>query len=97
MYDYQGHCPEPWKQRIATAIDALVQEAGGAADSVSPAQIIAETPPDPEMGDIGFPMFAYAKMLRKGPPQIAQMVCARLEVDGVGGSEALGLDRKSVV
>ncbi|MCL1931197.1 MAG: arginine--tRNA ligase [Treponema sp.] len=86
MYDYK----EPWKQRVAAAIDVLVREAGGAADSVSPAHIIAETPPDPAMGDIGFPMFAYAKTLRKGPPQIAQMVCARLAQDGAGGAEAIG-------
>jgi len=80
MYDYR----EPWKQRIAAAIDALVREAGGA-DSISPAQVIAEIPPEPEMGDIGFPMFAYAKILRKGPPQIAQMVCERLKADEAGG------------
>jgi arginyl-tRNA synthetase len=86
MYDYK----EPWKQRIAAAIDALVREAGGTTD-INPAQVIAETPPDPAMGDIGFPMFAYAKILRKGPPQIAQMVCARLEADGAGGAfEATG-------
>jgi arginyl-tRNA synthetase len=84
MYDYK----EPWKQRVAAAIDVLVREAGGTADSVNPAHIIAETPPDPAMGDIGFPMFPYAKMLRKGPPQIAQMVCERLA--GEGGSEAAG-------
>jgi arginyl-tRNA synthetase len=85
MYDYR----EPWKQRIAAAVDALVREAGGT-DSVSPAQAIAEIPPEPEMGDIGFPMFAYAKILRKGPPQIAQMVCERLKADGAGGSGTAG-------
>jgi len=89
MYDYQGHSPEPWKQRIAAAVDALVREAGGA-DSIGPAQVIAEIPPEPEMGDIGFPMFAYAKILRKGPPQIAQMVCERLKSDGAGGSGTAG-------
>ena len=85
MYDYR----EPWKQRIAAAIDALVREAGGA-DNISPAQVIAEIPPEPEMGDIGFPMFAYAKILRKGPPQIAQMVCERLKTDGAGGAGTAG-------
>ena len=93
MYDYHGHCLEPWKRRIAAAIDALVREAGGAAGSITSAQIIAETPPDPAMGDIGFPMFAYAKILRKGPPQIAHMVCERLKEDGageVGSFEAAG-------
>lgn len=36
--------------------------------------IIAETPPNPEMGDLGFPMFAFAKNLRSAPPAIANEV-----------------------
>ena len=80
---------ELWKIKIAGAINALA-----GADIVSPSQVPAEIPPDPEMGDIGFPMFSYAKTLRKGPPQIAQMVCERLAavaavaaVPGLGGSD----------
>jgi arginyl-tRNA synthetase len=73
MYDFR----EPWKIRIADAISALMTEAG-IEGVISPGQIIAENPPKAEMGDIGFPMFGFAKTLRKGPPQIAQMVCARL-------------------
>jgi arginyl-tRNA synthetase len=79
MHDYK----DPWKARIAGALNALLQEAG-ASEEIAPAQIIAENPPSPEMGDIGFPMFSYAKILRKGPPIIAQMVCDRLAVDGAG-------------
>jgi len=87
MRDYK----EPWKLRIADALNALLKEAGITADNISPAQVIAEIPPDPAMGDIGFPMFSYAKILRKGPPQIAQMVCARLEQQSVDGcAEAEG-------
>ena len=93
---------EPWKIRIAAALGALMQEAG-IEGGLPPAQLSAETPPDPAMGDIGFPMFSYAKLLRKGPPQIAAQVCARLAADGAGGSfEALGpyvnvrLDRAAV-
>jgi arginyl-tRNA synthetase len=74
MYDYK----EPWKIRIADTLTALMGEAE-IDGSVGPGQIIAENPPSPEMGDIGFPMFTFAKMLRKGPPQIAQAVCARLK------------------
>ena len=81
---------EPWKIRIAAAINALMKEAGLADGEITPAQIIAENPPSPEMGDIGFPMFAFAKMLRKGPPQIAQSVCARLAAGGGAGSEIGG-------
>ncbi|MDR0584572.1 MAG: arginine--tRNA ligase [Treponema sp.] len=93
---------EPWKIRIAGALNALMQDAG-IEGGVTPEQLSAEAPPDPAMGDIGFPMFSYAKLLRRGPPQIAVQVCARLAADGAGVSfEALGpyvnvrLDRAAV-
>jgi arginyl-tRNA synthetase len=100
MNDYK----EPWKKIIANALNTLMQGAG--ANPVSPDQIIAEIPPNPEMGDIGFPMFGFAKTLRKGPPQIAAMVCQYLASSkdaGAGGlCEAVGpyvnvrLDRGAV-
>jgi arginyl-tRNA synthetase len=53
------------------------------------------------MGDFGFPMFAYAKLLRKGPPQIAQILADRLQsATPLGTASAEGpyvnvrLDRK---
>ena len=81
MYDYK----EPWKIRMAKVLSTLMQKAGAADAYVDPAQVIAEIPPSPEMGDLGFPMFAFAKLLRKGPPQIAQMAAAELP-----GSSAVG-------
>jgi arginyl-tRNA synthetase len=95
MYDFI----ELWKARIAQTLTALIRETDAAAGIIDPAQIIAEIPPNPEMGDIGFPMFSYAKMFRKGPPQIAQMVCARLakqdalakqDTPAAGGAGELG-------
>ncbi|MDR0551327.1 MAG: arginine--tRNA ligase [Spirochaetaceae bacterium] len=88
MFDYK----ESWKKRIASVLNTLIQEAGGDGN-ISPAQVIAENPPNPEMGDIGFPMFSYAKQLRKGPPQIAGDVCSRLAAEGAdadGTFKALG-------
>ena len=73
MYNFQ----EPWKIKIAEALNLLLAESGSD-QAVDPAGVVAELPPRPEMGDIGFPMFAYSKILRKGPPQIAAMVCAKL-------------------
>jgi arginyl-tRNA synthetase len=72
MNDYK----EPWKKIIADALNTLIQGVGS--NPVTPDQVIAEIPPSPEMGDIGFPMFGFAKTLRKGPPQIAAMVCEHL-------------------
>jgi len=83
MHDYS------WKIRIADALNAMAKEAGLNAE-LDPADITAEIPPSPEMGDIGFPMFSYAKMLRKGPPLIAQMVCDRLVQDAPVTDEADG-------
>jgi arginyl-tRNA synthetase len=39
--------------------------------------LIAETPPNPEMGDLAFPMFPFARFLKKSPQIIAEEV-ARL-------------------
>jgi len=74
MYDYKEH----WKEKIAIAINSLLSEAG-ISDKINSQQVIAENPPSPEMGDIGFPMFSFSKMLRKGPPQIAQILTDRIK------------------
>jgi len=85
MYDYK----ELWKVKIALALDAISSESG-INERIRAEQVIAEIPPNPEMGDIGFPMFSYAKILRKGPPQIAQMAANAL-VSAEGGTvEAQG-------
>ncbi|MDR1836683.1 MAG: arginine--tRNA ligase [Treponema sp.] len=89
MYDYR----ESWKILIAQALNSILREAG-IDDVVSPVQVIAETPPNPEMGDIGFPMFGYAKIMRKGPPQIAQIIVEKLshssETEKNGAVQAQG-------
>ena len=37
-----------------------------------------QKPPKPEMGDIGFPCFTLAKLLKKAPPQIAAEISGKL-------------------
>jgi len=66
MYDYK----ESYRKKIATILTCLLNEtpvSKGTAlnESILPAQVAAEIPPSPEMGDLGFPMFGYAKLLRK--------------------------------
>ncbi|MDR0399378.1 MAG: arginine--tRNA ligase, partial [Treponema sp.] len=73
MLDYRS----PWKPLIAEALNALLRDAASEA-RVEPSQVLVEAPPRPELGDLAFPMFGYAKLLRKGPPWIAQALCARL-------------------
>jgi arginyl-tRNA synthetase len=74
MYDYK----EPWKKLIAQTINTLLSEASFD-QQINSQQVIAENPPNPEMGDLGFPMFGFAKVLRKGPPQIAQIAEERIK------------------
>ena len=98
MYDYI----EFWKNKIAGTLNALAAEMGINGAAFDSSHIISKIPPDPEMGDIGFPMFGYAKTLRKGPPQIAQMICAQLggaqissgDVEAVGPYVNIRLERR---
>ncbi|GHV91763.1 arginine--tRNA ligase [Spirochaetia bacterium] len=85
MYDYK----KLWKLRIARALSRVMKDAG-IEGIIDPAQVVAEIPPQPELGDLGFPMFSFAKLLRKGPPQIAQAVAAALSAEDDGGAQAAG-------
>ncbi|HUP58456.1 MAG TPA: arginine--tRNA ligase, partial [Bdellovibrionota bacterium] len=41
-----------------------------------------ELPPDPKMGDFGFPCFRLAKEYKKGPPQVAQQIAGEIQSTG---------------
>jgi len=68
MYNYKNEII----QLVTKAINTLLSDAG-INEQITSDKIIAEIPPNSEMGDLGFPMFGFAKTLRKGPPQIAQL------------------------
>ncbi|MCA1949915.1 MAG: arginine--tRNA ligase [Treponema sp.] len=72
---------EIWKQAVAAALTELAQQ-NGIVDIIRAEQVVVEIPPKPELGDLGIPMFPFAKVLRKGPPQIAQAVAERLSSSG---------------
>ncbi len=62
-------------------MDFLVKVAMDAVNSVE--GFVAEEsdfsfPPNPDMGDIAFPCFKFAKQLKKAPPQVAQDLCTSL-------------------
>ncbi|MEJ5188529.1 MAG: arginine--tRNA ligase [Breznakiellaceae bacterium] len=68
-----------FKQRCARALAAMDGSAEkGALDEAS---IVVEIPPRPDMGDLAFPMFSYAKLLKKAPPLIAAEVARSLAED----------------
>jgi len=93
---------EAWKAAVSAAVADILVEKG--ADAALAASVTPESPPDAAMGDIGFPMFPFAKALRMGPPQIAAAVAARLSSGSTpaGAAKAVGpylnvfLDRPSI-
>jgi len=74
MYDYK----EQWKLRICGILSSFNVP-------FDPAQVIAEIPPKSEMGDLGFPMFGFARQFKKAPAQIAQMVAEKLPGSAADG------------
>ncbi|MDR1950363.1 MAG: arginine--tRNA ligase [Spirochaetaceae bacterium] len=71
---------EPWKISISSALNRMLREAG-MEGRVDASEVIAETPPRPELGDLGFPMFGFAKRLRQSPSRIAAALAAALSAD----------------
>ena len=53
-----------------------------------------DPPPDPAMGDLGFPCFALAKVLRRAPQQIAQQVAEAVVPDAL--IQSAGTDKAYV-
>jgi len=68
---------EQWKQIIARSLKEMAEKAS--LDLGNPIdRIIIETPPRPEMGDLAFPMFPFARDFRKAPPAIAADLMTQL-------------------
>ena len=59
---------------VAAALNRFIAEKNPDASSIDADSLTLQTPPDPALGDIGVPMFAYAKLFRLAPPAIAQGV-----------------------
>ena len=65
--------------------DAIKEELFDRVKAALPAdaadQAVLELPPDPRMGDFGFPTFKLAKSMRKAPPVIAKELADKLAAD----------------
>ena len=71
---------EQWKEIVAESIHVLLKEAAATDAKISAEytaedvaeDVIVETPPKQELGDIAFPMFPFAKLLKRSPKEIAE-------------------------
>lgn len=69
---------EEWKALVRSALDGLRKEKAPDTPEIGDDMLSVETPPNPSMGDVGFPMFAFAKSFRMAPPAIAADIAGRL-------------------
>ena len=58
--------------------------------TVSEVKALIEIPKDSSMGDLAFPVFTLARVLRKAPPQIAQDIVAQMDTSAFQTVEAVG-------
>ena len=65
---------QSFQSLVACALDEFKNSSALGGDAVSAAMLRVETPPKPEMGDLGIPMFPFAKSFRMAPPAIAKGV-----------------------
>lgn len=70
--------PKTWKGLVARAVNELLAESGGDAGPLKTDEIVAEQPPRPELGDLAFPMFPFAKRLKLAPVLVAGRIKDRL-------------------
>ena len=86
------------KERILRAIKSFSETV-----DIAVKDIVVEIPPNPELGDFAFPMFPYAKIMRKSPVQIASQLSELLNDEGddkyipTGPYINVKIDRKEMV
>jgi len=80
MRDIKGF----WCKIVLDAVKEM-GERRGVTINLTPESVIVERPPKPEMGDIAFPMFQFAKFLKMPPVRIASGV-----LEGVRKREETG-------
>ena len=85
---------EQIKQIAALALNTFIEQKSIQAEVITSEQIQLVTPPNPEMGDIGVPLFTFAKTLKMAPPAIATE-CAKIanaleQASSIGLFKAVG-------
>ena len=78
MADAKNDC----RAVVCAALNEFIKGKDAAAEEVAAEKIQIQTPPDPAMGDVGVPMFAFAKSLHMAPPAIAQEVVKIITSEG---------------
>ena len=78
---------ELWRRILAETLSARTGR------KVEESEIVSELPPRPELGDLAFPLFPFAKLLRRSPKDVALELAAAVReraAEGRGQAEAAG-------
>lgn len=68
---------QSWKDLVERELSAHALTILGTEPALP--ELSVQTPPKPEMGDLAFPLFAYAKILKTAPPMLAAVLKERIE------------------
>lgn len=68
-----------WKAAILTELRRMAEAKGLDVDEIRGEDLVPGEPPKPEMGDIAFPLFPFARILKSAPPAIAAEIGRSLE------------------
>ncbi|NBF40988.1 MAG: arginine--tRNA ligase, partial [Spirochaetes bacterium] len=78
-----------WKRRIADTLRELAREREIDESQIDEADVIVERPPKAELGDLGFPLFPFARVFRTAPGAIAEAAAAKLQESGAAGGDRI--------
>lgn len=81
---------EIFRAVVAAAINQFKTEKNLEGDEITLEAVRVENPPKPEMGDLGVPMFPFAKAFRMAPPAIAAGVAECINKNPSKDAAALG-------
>lgn len=65
---------DEWRALVAAALTEIQKTKMPDLADITADAVSAEIPPNPAMGDIGYPMFSFSRIFRMGPPVIAAEV-----------------------
>ena len=86
MADAKSVC----RKVVCAALNEFIKAKAPEAELAKEENIQVVTPPKPEMGDLGVPLFAFAKSLHMAPPQIAAEVAKLITDKSIGEFLAVG-------
>ena len=77
---------EQWKKGIFEGLQAAARRKKIDPELITLDQVISETPPNPELGDLAFPMFPFSRHFKCPPPAVGGLVMEVLDAEKLSGA-----------